>query len=91
MSKHGGVLPIILGGGELKKGLIAVHEKGTKGADLYIVWLKKEYPYGESFEFDDVDKVQAVLHFCNMDAVEGMKKALNTIVTFMEGNDEDHD
>ena len=36
--------PIILGGGDLRKGLIAMPGEDRKGFNLYIVWLKKEFP-----------------------------------------------
>lgn len=62
--------PIILGGGNLKKGLMAVHGKDMKGFDLYIVWLKKEFPHGARFEIEDIESVQQVIHFTDRKTLE---------------------
>lgn len=57
-------LPIIIGGGELKKGLIVGHQ------NLCIVWLKRRFKPGERFEKEDIDKVDAVLHFTSRECVK---------------------
>jgi hypothetical protein len=57
-------LPIIIGGGELKKGLIVGHQ------NLCIVWLKRRFKPCESFTKDDIDKVDAVLHFTSRECVK---------------------
>ena len=64
-----GPYPIILGGGNLKKGLIAVPGSG-KGFDLYIVWLKREFPAGERFGTEDIQSVQQVIHFTDRTTLE---------------------
>ena len=61
--------PIILGGGNLKKGLIAV-PGSEKGFDLYIVWLKREFPAGERFGIEDIQSVQQVIHFTDRKTLE---------------------
>ena len=61
--------PIILGGGNLKKGLMAV-PGSVKGFDLYIVWLKREFPAGERFGIKDIQSVQQVIHFTDRKTLE---------------------
>lgn len=61
--------PIILGGGVLKKGLMAVPGK-DKGFDLYIIWLKKEFPHGARFGIEDIESVQQVIHFTDRKTLE---------------------
>lgn len=61
--------PIILGGGDLKKGLMAV-PGSVKGFDLYIVWLKREFPAGERFGIEDIQSVQQVIHFTDRKTLE---------------------
>ena len=61
--------PIILGGGNLKKGLMAV-PGSVKGFDLYIVWLKREFPAGERFGIEDIQSVQQVIHFTDRKTLE---------------------
>ena len=46
------------------------------GYDMWIVWLKKEFQTSEHFELKDIDKLQAVIHFTDRDAVQ------NTIDTW---------
>lgn len=85
--------PIILGGGNLKKGLMAVPGKGGKGFDLYIVWLKKEFPHGARFGIDDIESVQQVIHFTDRKTLERTVWMLTNILKDWkeEGNDENHD
>lgn len=61
--------PIILGGGNLKKGLMAV-PGSVYGFDLYIVWLKREFPPGERFAINDIESVQQVIHFTDRKTLE---------------------
>lgn len=78
MSKRGD-LPVMLGSG-LHKGYMIVRSKNLTGFDMYIVWLKREFQTGETFELRDIDKVDSVLHFCDKEAVRqtinGLKKML---------------
>lgn len=69
--------PIILGK-ELKKGVFCI--RNGKGYDLYIVWLKKEYNHGEKYNMADIDKVDAVIHFCDKESVELTISTLNWIL-----------
>lgn len=80
MRRGGKEPPIILGGGELRKGIVAWEIPNQDACELAIVWLKKEFPHGERFEINDIEKVQTVLHFCNREAVEIMANALNHIM-----------
>lgn len=70
-------LPIIVGSG-LKKGLMCMRVKG--GYDMWIVWLKKEFQTGEYFELEDIDKLQAVIHFTDRKAVQNTIDALTAMI-----------
>lgn len=72
-------LPIMIGH-KLKKGMIA-HHKG-EGFDLVVCWLdkNKEYESGQTFELKDIRKIEAVIHFCDKESVESMKKVLEFIL-----------
>ena len=85
--------PIILGGGNLRKGLMAVPGKGEKDFDLYIVWLKKEFPHGARFGIDDIESVQQVIHFTDRKTLERTVWMLTNILKDWkeEGDDENHD
>lgn len=85
--------PIILGGGNLRKGLMAVRGKGRKGFDLYIVWLKREFPAGERFGPEDIESVQQVIHFTDRKTLERTVWMLTNILNDWkeEGNNENHD
>lgn len=74
--------PIILGK-NLKKGLLTIRN-GT-AYDLCIVWLKKQYRPGETFDTADINKVQCVLRFCDRASVTETIKILKTILKAMEG------
>ena len=80
MRKRGKEPAIILGGGELRKGIVVWKIPNQDAWELAIVWLKKEFPHGEMFEIEDIEKVQTVLHFCNRESVEIMANALNHIM-----------
>ena len=60
-------LPIIVGS-NLKKGLMCMRVRG--GYDMWVVWLKREFQTGERFELQDIDKLQAVIHFTDREAVQ---------------------
>ena len=85
--------PIILGGGNLRKGLMAVPGKGEKDFDLYIVWLKKEFPHGARFGIDDIESVQQVIHFTDRKTLERTVWMMTNILKDWkeEGDDENHD
>lgn len=85
--------PIILGGGNLRKGLMAVRGKGREGFDLYIVWLKREFPAGERFGLEDIESVQQVIHFTDRKTLERTVWMLTNILNDWkeEGNNENHD
>ena len=85
--------PIILGGGNLKKGLMAVPGSG-KGFDLYIVWLKREFPAGERFEIEDIQSVQQVIHFTDRKTLERTVWMLTCVLNDWkeeDGESENHD
>ena len=68
MSKRRADLPVMLGKG-LQKGIIAYRNDKMGGYDLAVLWLKKEYTTGAEYNMEDVDKVDAVLHFCDRSSV----------------------
>ena len=70
-------LPIIVGA-NLKKGLMCMRVRG--GYELWIVWLKREFQTGERFELADIDKIQAVIHFTDRDAVQNTIDALTAML-----------
>jgi hypothetical protein len=72
-------LPVILGGGRLRKGLLVVRNPKMGGADLAVVFLKREVPTGQRFGTEDVEGIDAVLHFCNETAVDAVAKALEAV------------
>jgi len=85
--------PIILGGGNLKKGLIAV-PGSVKGLDLYIVWLKREFPAGERFGIEDIQSVQQVIHFTDRKTLERTVWMLTCVLNDWkkeDGESENHD
>jgi hypothetical protein len=85
--------PIILGGGNLKKGLMAV-PGSVKGFDLYIVWLKREFPAGEQFGIEDIQSVQQVIHFTDRKTLERTVWMLTCVLKDWkeeDGESENHD
>ena len=85
--------PIILGGGNLKKGLMAV-PGSVKGFDLYIVWLKREFPAGERFGIEDIQSVQQVIHFTDRKTLERTVRMLTYVLNDWkeeDGESENHD
>lgn len=73
-------LPIMVGSG-MRKGIMAVRGDTRRGGfDLWIVWLRRDYASGESYELGDIENVQAVLHFCDRQSVERTKEALEWIL-----------
>ena len=85
--------PIILGGGNLRKGLMAMPGKGMNGFDLYIVWLKKEFPHGARFGIEDIESVQQVIHFTDRKTLERTVWMMTNILKDWkeEGDDENND
>lgn len=82
MGKRGD-LPIMVGH-NLRKGLLALRNK-TSGFDLFIVWLKKDYEHGAEYDLSDIEKVDAVLHFCDRESVETTIDTLKSILRMWGG------
>lgn len=93
MNRRSRHYPIIIGGGKFKKGLIATRKKGEKGLDLYICWLNKELPSGERFEPEDIEGIEATIHFVGINMLKTTVKFLNMVLNDWkeEGNDDNHD
>ena len=65
-------LPIMIGK-NLKKGILAGPSMGhpfKTGADLYIIRLNKRIPSGQSFTDEDIEGVNAMIHFCDRESVK---------------------
>ena len=75
MSRRKADLPIMLGK-NLKKGIFAFQNAKMGGYDLAILWLKKVYPTGAEYSMSDIDKVDAVLHFCDRESIVGLMSEL---------------
>lgn len=73
-------LPVIIGKG-MRKGICAGRSELMKGGvDLYIVWLNRDIGSGGQFTGEDVDKVNAVLHFCDKESVKRTVDILTDIL-----------
>lgn len=69
-------MPIIIGK-NMKKGIVAGPSRTFgKGADLFIVWLKNHHESGSDFNANDVQGVNAILHFCDM---ESLKRTIDVL------------
>lgn len=75
-------LPIIIGK-NLRKGIMAWKE--GSGYNMAIVWLNKNIPVGQSFEREDIDKINAVLHFCDRDTLENTIALLKIMLEETDG------
>ena len=74
-------LPVVIGKG-MRKGICAGRSELMKGGvDLYIVWLNRDVGSGGQFTGEDVDKVNAVLHFCDKESVKRTIDVLIDILT----------
>lgn len=62
-------LPIILGK-NLKKGIMLFRNRKMGGMDMLVVWLNKDVGSGNSFEMDDLEKVNAAIHFADRDTLK---------------------
>lgn len=73
-------LPVIIGKG-MRKGICAGRSVLIgNGVDVYIVWLNRRVKSGSRFTGDDVDGVNAVLHFCDKESVE---RTINILVEIL--------
>lgn len=78
--------PIIIGKG-LKKGIMGFLDRDRQ-ANVSIVYLKKQYESGEEFDFKDIEKIQAVLHFCDRESIQNTINILKTLMKSMPGDKE---
>lgn len=62
-------LPIMLGK-NLKKGIMLFQNKKMGGMDMLVVWLNRTLESGSDFDTSDIDKVNAVIHFCDKDTLK---------------------
>lgn len=73
-------LPVIIGKG-MRKGICAGRSAMMNGGvDLFIVWLKRDVGSGEKFAGEDVDKVNAILHFRDKESVKRTIDVLTDIL-----------
>ena len=68
----------------MKKGVLAFREPNRKAVDLCVVWLKRDVDSGETFGFEDVEKVDTVLHFCDRSSVLITMGVLQNVLNEME-------
>lgn len=71
-------LPVMIGK-HLQKGLIAFPNRKFGGYDLCVVWLNKDFDTGDEFEMTDIDNINAVLHFCDLEGVEATIRVLEAV------------
>lgn len=77
-------LPIMIGK-NLKKGIVAERSRYfSRGIDIFIVWLKKQFKTGETFQTEDIDKIDVQLHFCDRESVEQMVSVLTAVLADWE-------
>ena len=50
------------------------------GVDLFIVWLNRDIESGGRFAGEDVENVNAVLHFCDKESVKRTVDVLTDIL-----------
>lgn len=72
-------LPIIIGA-NLRKGIVCLRVRN--GYEMWIVWLNKDMQTGEQFDWADIEKIQAVLHFTDREAVQNTINALDGMLKF---------
>lgn len=75
-------LPIMVGK-NLNKGIMCMRSpKGFGGFDMYITWLdkSKEFESGTEFDLQDIESINAVIHFCDRESVETTIKVLQKVL-----------
>ncbi len=74
-------LPIVVGK-SLNKGIVCTRSPELNGFDMYIVWLdrNKEFESGKEFDLQDIEAINAVIHFCDIESVEIMINALQEVL-----------
>ena len=72
-------LPIMLGK-NLRKGVMAYRNMHMGGFDLTVLWLKQDYKTGQKFEFEDIEGLEAVLHFSDRESIEETINVLKWIL-----------
>jgi hypothetical protein len=73
-------LPVMIGKG-MRKGVVAGRSEYFRGGvDLFIVWLNKRLDSGSRITGDDIEKVNAILHFCDKESVKRTVDVLTDIL-----------
>ena len=87
MSKRKNDLPIIIGKNH-HKGIMGWLDKDRR-AIVNIVWLNKDIPSGQDFQFTDIDKLDATLWFCDRESIDQTIRVLEKLKKGMKGGDSD--
>lgn len=77
MSKRKGDLPIVIAK-NIRKGIMGWLDRDRR-AVISIVWLNKDVPHGKEFQFADIDKLDAVLWFCDRESIDQTIKVLEKL------------
>ena len=73
-------LPIMLGA-NMRKGVVFARDRHFGGGvNMFVVWLKNNYKSGESFETEDIDGLNAIIHFCDKSSVKLTIKQLQAVL-----------
>ena len=72
-------LPIMLGK-NLRKGVMAYRNMCMSGFDLTVLWLKQDYKTGQKFVLEDIEGLEAVLHFSDRESIEETINVLKWIL-----------
>ncbi len=69
-------LPIMIGTNLHKGVVIAPDRHFGGGVNMFIVWLNKKIKSGETFTTEDIEKTNAIIHFCDKSSIEITIKTL---------------
>ena len=62
--------PIILGPGHRKGVIVGRSRYFDSGRDLFVVRLNKDVQSGARFYEDDIESVEALMHFCDRESIQ---------------------
>ena len=80
-------LPIVFAK-DNRKGIMGWLDKGRR-AVVMIVWLNKDIPHGQEFQFSDIEKSEATLWFCDRESIDQTIAILEKLKKDMPQESED--
>lgn len=83
MSRRRNDLPIMLLTNH-RKGLMVGRRPGLNGFSLFVFWLVKNFESGKSFGLDDIEAIDAELHFCDKESIQQTIKMLKWMLKHWE-------